>query len=394
MNLKIFLVSAFVSGCILSAFAGDSTVVKKKPVKEPKHYLYNTIYTDFYTTPKRQIATKNHLTLGDYNFTESNTGFYFPVRTRDIHRDSVTIANVHTLIVGNFLKSTPHFDSIADDHHLTRASIGLRVMYNNGKRGVWFFNFAPFWVRDDRSDYRPSGYFSSMIVYNQTLSRNFSWRLGITKTYLFGNKHYLPVAGIRIGPLDGVYFSAQFPRNISVNFPIGRKFYGSFYCKPFGGVYSFVNRDTFYNGDSLYTGRDSVLKFGRREFIMGTKVEFNASKNFSFFASSGLSAFNQVAFFSHTYNLDRKNFLTLKPFYTGDLSNSYFINVGLTWRFGKVKKAYNNYTMYDLMDLNNSIDPGDVNDGPGNGNIPNPRATPKSVQYRDVQDLIELDDEF
>jgi hypothetical protein len=362
--------------------------------RKPKHYLFNTIYTEFYTTPKRVIQTENNLKLGEYKFTEQNTGFYFPIRTRDIHRDSNTIANVHTLFVGNFLKSTPHFDSITKDHHLNRGSLGIRVLYNNGKKSVWFFNFAPYWTQDERSPYRPSGHFSSMIVYNRTHSRYFSWRLGVTRTFIFGNKHLLPVAGLRIGPLDGTYLSVQFPRNISINFPVGRKFYGSFYCKPFGGVYSFMNRDTFSNGDSLYTGRDSMLRFGRREFILGTKLEFNASRNFSFFVSSGLSALNRIWFFSHSYNTDRNSLLTLKPFYNGKLSNTYFVNIGLTWRFGKVKNAYNNYTMYDLMDMNNSIDPGDVNDGPGNGSIPNPRTTTKDVQYRDVQDLIELQDDF
>jgi hypothetical protein len=383
------------------AGTGDSSFVKNKeqssPQKEksPKHYLYNTIYTEYYSTPKRDISSQNSMKLGQYSFSQSNTGFYFPIKTRDIRKDSVTIANVHTLIVGNFLKAMPHFDSTSD-HHLTAASLGLRVMYNDGKKNVWFFNITPTWMEDSRSTIKTSARLTTLFVFNRTKSKNFSWRLGFTRTYIYGNLNHLLVAGVRFGPLDGVYVRLDWPRNYSLNFPVGKKFSGSVYCKPFGGVYHFANVDTFSNGDSLYNGHDAFIKFGRREFITGVKLEYNASKNFSFFMSSGISMINQVAFFSGKANVDRTHLKSLAPFYTGTLSNTYFINFGLTWRFGKVKMAYNNYTMYDLFDMNNTFDPGDVNDGPGNGNIPTngKRTSIKDVQYKDVQDLIELDDSY
>ena len=373
---------------------GADSIKTKTNGREPKHYLYNTIYTEFYSTPSREISTTDPLKLGKYKFSQSNTGFYFPIKTRDIHRDSVTIANLHTLLVGNFLKSTPHFDSLLEDHHLTRFSLGLRVMYNNGKKNVWFFNAAPCYTQDSRSNFKPDSKFTSMIIFNRTVSRNFSYRVGFTRTFIFGNKYHLPVLGVRIGPLDGVYASIQFPRSVSLNFPIGQKLYGSLYCKPFGGVYNFANTDTFANGGNLYLGRDSLIQFGRREYIGGFRLDYNPCKNFSLFASGGFSAYNKVAFFSHSFNPDKKKIDILQPFYVGSLSDSYFINVGMTWRFGKVKKAYNNYTMYDLIDMNNSIDPGDVNDGPGNGALPSNgnRTSVKDIQYKDVKDLLELDD--
>lgn len=327
--------------------------------------------------------------LGDYSFAQSSSGFYFPFLTRDYHKDTNVIANLHMLVVGSFLKMMPHFDSIPEDHQLTKGSLGLRIMYNNGKKNVWFFNFAPCVSKDNQSDVVTNARFTSLIVFNRTVSRNFSYRIGFTRTFLFGNKYHLPVLGLRFGALDGVYLNVMFPRNISLNFPIGRKWDGSIYCKPFGGVYDFANTD------SLYSGRnDSIIQFGRREYIAGAKFEYNAGKHFSFFLSSGLSMGNQVDFFSYTYN--PKKFNILAPFYKADLPNSYFLNFGLTFRFGKVKKAYNNYTMYDLMDLNNTIDPGDVNDGPGNGSIPRNgnRTSVKDIQYKDVKDLLELDDNF
>src|ERR1051326_5434445 len=401
MKKGAFILLAVVFAHVVRAGTGDSSSVKKpggdqtKKEKPPKHYLYNTIYTEYYSTPKRDITTKSSIKLGQYSFSQSNTGFYFPMKTRDIRKDSVTIANVHTLIVGNFLKAMPHFDSLTD-HHLTAASLGLRVMYNNGKKNVWFFNLTPTWMEDDRSTLKTSARLTSLFVFNHTYNKNFSLRVGFTRTYIYGNLQHLPVAGVRFGPLDGVYVRLDWPRNYSLNFPVGKKFYGSVYCKPFGGIYHFANSDTFYNGDSLYNGHDAFIKFGRREFLTGGKLEYNASRNFCFFVSSGISMINQLAFFSGKANVDRTHLKSLTPFYAGTLSNAYFINFGLTWRFGKVKMAYNNYTMYDLFDMNNTFDPGDVNDGAGNGNIPpnGKRTSIKDLQYKDVQDLIELDDSY
>jgi hypothetical protein len=68
-----------------------------------------------------------------------------------------------------------------------------------------------------------------------------------------------------------------------------------------------------------------------------------------------------------------------------------FVNFGITWRFGKAKKSNGNYLMYDIMDLNNTMDPGDNNSGPGNNDIRNgtEKDEMKKVQYKDVSDLID-----
>ena len=191
--------------------------------------------------------------------------------------------------------------------------------------------------------------------------------------------------GVRIGKLDGkFYFSAQFPRYISFNFQPTPKFSWSIYSKAYGGLYNISN------GDSIYLGRDSVIQFGQRGLANGVRFDFRTGPNFSFFVSTGLAVDNSIAFYSYSFNHDHP-FRPLGPFYKGRPDPTGFINAGLTWRFGKSKKSAGNYLMYDIFSLNNDMDPGDNNSGPGNGDITpqQKKDAMNKVQYKDVSDLID-----
>jgi len=78
------------------------------------------------------------------------------------------------------------------------------------------------------------------------------------------------------------------------------------------------------------------------------------------------------------------------------LDNSVFINFGLTLKFGEAKRMVNNLQMYDVFDLNNSIQPGDNNSSSPNMDIPrkNEKAADQlqNLQYQDVKDLFDTND--
>jgi len=332
------------------------------------------------------ISPKLDKQLGSYKYSEINTGFYLPFFTRDyVRKDSVTISNLHLLFVGNFLTAKPVFSALSEQHHLYKVSLGLRMIHNNGKKNIWFYNGTPVTARDQYSS--PSTKYASILVFNRTVSQKFSYRLGLTKTFIFGNRVRLPIIGFRVGPLDGIYMSMMLPRNISLNFPMGKKFTGSFYIKPLGGLYDFSNRD------SIYSANDDNIQFGRYEFLNGLRLDYNPNKNFSMFLSGGVTKYNAISFASVDFQTNKRGLIA--PFYIQkNLSPSLFINWGVTLRFGKTKKVYNNMNMYDVFELNNTFDPGDNNDGPSNGNIPKKGDMKdiKKIQYKDVQDLIQLED--
>lgn len=372
----------------LAGTAGNDSL-KATPARGPKHYISNCVYTNYYSNQKRDLNKSLQLNkqLNDYQYSEINTGFYIPFYTRDRYKkDSTVIASSHWLLVGNVLTAMPKFSGLQEQHKIYKTSLGVRYFYNNGKKNIWFFNATPLIAKDQYST--PDLKYASMLVFNRTVSERFSYRLGITKTFLLGNRLHLPIIGLRIGRLDAAYVSIMFPRNISFNFPIGGKCTGSVFIKPIGGLYDFSNRDSIYSG----TDQPQIL-FGRYEFLNGLRLDYNPNKNFSVFLSGGVTKYNAISFASVDFQTNDRGLIA--PFYLRrNMQPSLFLNWGLTVRFGKTKKVYNNMNMYDLFELNNTFDPGDNNDGPSNGDIPR-RAKEKDlkkIQYKDVQDLIQLED--
>ena len=169
----------------------------------------------------------------------------------------------------------------------------------------------------------------------------------------------------------------------------------SLYSKPQGGVFSFSNRDTvydhkYYKNTNITT--DKVIQFGRYELLTGFRMDVVPCYWLSLYLSTGFSTRNGIAFYSNTFNKNNKN-KRYGDFYARAPQNSVFINMGIVFRIGKTKSYYNNRNMYEAVDLNNSIDPGDNNVNPGNGNIVIPKKKiPKSLKPSEIQDLIDAND--
>jgi len=74
-----------------------------------------------------------------------------------------------------------------------------------------------------------------------------------------------------------------------------------------------------------------------------------------------------------------------------ELLNPLFIWISVLHGVSGKRKIKWNYLMYDIFDLNNTMDPGDNNSGPGNGDIRNgtKEKEMQNVQYKDVVDLID-----
>lgn len=347
---------------------------KKRPVRR---YIRPCIYSNFYTTAKQSIPSAQ---LKSYKFSQANTGFYFPLYTSSWYRkDSISLANFHVLTTGNLLSASPRFSGLEKQHRLYKFSIGVRAIYNTGKKNIWFFTVSPFVSQDNYTISSPTSRLASVILFNRTVSKKFSYRIGVIKTFIFGNRYHLPIIGLRIGPLDGTYLSIQIPKNISLNFPINPKLTGSIFIKPLGGIYLFSNVNTnFYQGDSVFV-------FGRYEFLTGISTSYRINNDFSCFMSAGIANKRKINFAGDNFEG------TFKSFYRTDVAPTLFINMGLTIRLGKVIKVYNDINMYDVLDINNAFDPGDDNDGPLNTDIPvlpKDNAAIKKIQYKDVEDLI------
>ena len=379
--LRYFFIGFVLLSTKLLAYNDDSL----KLLKPAKHYFKTTIYLDYYGTGERTLSGKTFVSqrLKTYQLNQSVLGFNTPLFTRDFYKkDYSTISNFHLLLTGCYSVVIPKFSGVSKDHHLSRTSLGVRMIYNTGKRSLFYAEVTPFVTQDNGYQYTQRLRMASTLIYNFTANKYFSFRAGYSRSFLYGNRLNLPYIGIRVGKLDGVNLSIQFPRSVIFNIPIGKYVKTSLYTKGQGGVYSFANTDSIY-----YLNNDKSLNFGRYEFIGGTRIDVLPSRFFNFYLSGGLTTQNNIALFSESFNTGNKR--QLNAFYKEKLSGSLFINFGLVFKFGKVKSIYNNYSMYNAQDLN-SVDGNNINEG--NNQIPAKEHKIKNISPTEVQDLIEVQD--
>lgn len=354
-------------------------------VKIPKHYFNTLIVIDSYNKPNKKIDSINAISkqLKSYGYRQRNISFQIPIFTKDqkgVYSDTNVIANHHVLLTGTFLSLTPTFNGIAK-HQLVKRGIGLRYIYNTGQKGIWFFDVAPFITRDVSFKSKAYARIASTFVYSYNFSYGFSLRGGITKSFLWGNRMYLPFVGIRIGRLDKINVSIQFPRSININLPINNHAIFSIYTKPQGGMYNFSNHD------SLYFKKDiSTFHFTMNELTTGLRFDLRF-KRLNFYTAIGISSKNNVTFYS-----DKVNARTLGSyrtyFYTKNMPSTLFLNLGFVIKLGKTRSIYNNRNLYDAIDLNNS-------QGLPNNNAQIPvqsKKTKSNNNLESIQDLIDYTD--
>lgn len=392
---------------ILSAAPGDSlpgffraaapyaAYRSESKQREVRNYIRPCIYLDNFSTNQRKLngnVAAINSRLGRYTFGETNVGFYTPLWTHTSYgkKDSTDLNTFHLLLTFNALGDRPEFSELDKQHRLFKTGLGIRGIYAFGSQFILFadaFGFATgdHYNKQVTEKYRLGG----SLIFNYMVNPKFSVRMGITKNFLFGNRYYLPMAGIRVGRLDGkVYFTLQVPRFASVYFQPTPKFTFSIFTRAYGGLYNFSN------DDSLYIGRDSIFQMGFTGIANGIRFDFRPNPNFSFFLSTGFAVRNKLWFYSYSFNPpDRPG--PLKHFFYGSRPDpAIFLHFGVSYRFGKAKHSSGNYLMYDVFDLNTSMDAGDNNSMPGNGQVPKnyKKEEMKNVQYKDVIDLVDETD--
>jgi len=388
----LLLVLSFVTPVAkLSAFTIDTTAALKpaKAAKLPKHYFNDMFYLDYYTIGKRTLDTVNTVSkkLKTYQLGQLTLGFNVPVVTKDFYsKDSTRISNLNFLLTGSYNRLNLDFGGI-DRHYLAKTAIGFRGMYNNGKKSIFFVELSPFVTKDVGYRYTRTYRLATTVLYDCSVNQYFAFRLGFTRSFLWGNRFNLPYIGIRVGRLDKINFSLQFPRSITFNVPVGQYFRFSLYTKPQGGLYSFANTDSIQLGNPTLDNKK--LFFGRYEFLSGARVDVLPSKHFTLYLSGGLTTGNYIAFFPPR---SRDNFSIYQHYFKENIKGTAYVNFGLVFRFGKTKSYYNNRQAYGMMDLNNSQDTGETGVNPGNGNIPVPAKKAHKTSAAEVIDLMETQD--
>ncbi len=360
-------------------------------IKLPKHYFKTVIVMDAYNKPSQNIKDTADFIgkqLKSYGVKQFIFSLNMPLATIEKPtKDSGVIKNTHILLTANYMSLQPVFSGIPQ-HNLIKAGIGVRMIFNSGKKSVWFVDASPFVTRDVTYPSKPYYRLASTIIYSYNVNDHFNWRVGITKSFLWGNRLYLPFFGVRFGRLDKMNLSIQFPRSINLNIPVNQKLTFSIYTKPQGGMFNFSNRDSLY-----YLGNDATFHFTRYEINTGFRADVRVNPWFNFYLATGFSTKNNITFYSEKANKSVSKIPYNKYFYNETLPSTMFLNLGLVFKLGKTKSYFYNRNIYDAIDLNNTIGEGDNNISNGNAQIPNaPKKVKKDVNLSSVQDLIDYND--
>ncbi|MCE3229636.1 MAG: hypothetical protein K0S32_4187 [Bacteroidetes bacterium] len=358
----------------------------------PKHYFKTVIVLDAYRKPEQSIPdTTDFLSkkLKSYGVNQFIFSLNTPIATfeRPQYDSTQPKKNTHLLLTANYMRLQPIFDGI-QTHSLVKTGIGIRLVVNSGKKGIWFIDTAPFVTRDATYANSPAEWrMANTIVYSHNKSEKFNWRIGITKSFMWGNRNYLPFIGLRFGRLNKTHLSIQIPRHISLNVPVNDKFTMSFYTKPQGGMWNFSNRDSVY-----YLGNASTFHFTRYEINTGFRADVRVNDFFNFYVALGFSTKNNITFYSEKENSKNKNVPYKKFFYEQDMPATGFFNLGLVFKFGKTKSYIGDKNIYDAIDLNNTVGGGDDNISNGNTQIPIAPKKATDLNLKSVQDLIDYND--
>ncbi len=355
------------------SFAEDSVTVKKV-----KRYIRPCLYINHYSTPQRRVEPSKQ-----YTFAQNNLGYYMPLYTNTwFNKDSISLSSFHVIMTTDLMRYKPSIAFLNEKYEIGRLSAGVRIFYSNGNRSVFYFSVAPFvsqeWTLFGRRPIRVPMAF----IYSRTVSKKFSYRLGVARSYTFGRVLPIPIIGFRFGPIDNLHVSIQFPRNIAFNFPMGKSSWASVFTRSMGGIYNVETQDT------IITDAGEKAQLRRYELLHGMQFSFRTGKNVSFYFSTGFTSSRRI-----TYVFEDETTKSGYNFNKQTIAPSMFFSMGISFRFGKAKKVYNNTLMYDVLDLNTLKNTGLSETGPVDNDVPaDPNRSKiddaKKIKYKDVEDLI------
>lgn len=348
--INIILLVFFVS----VAFSQSDTL----HIKHPKHYFNTIILWDYYQKPEVILEPVDyvHQKLKSYQIKQNTIALNIPFYTKDFVRKDSSVSNISWLFTGYFLSYNPSFSGLNSKHILMKNGIGVRFVYNDGKKSIFFADVSPFSTIDRNYEETRVVRIASLLLWNYTVSSKFSFRLGLTKSFMWGNRYYLPYISFRVGSLDKVNFSFQFPRIISLNIPINNVFQVSIFTKPQGGLFSISNKDTIY---AAFLNENKVVYLGRYEFLGGIRVDAKVFKWLAFYIAVGKSVNNFLAMYSLHYN--KNNQFIYRPFFSDEQGKTPFINFGITGYLGKTKSYYQRKNIDEMIYMNNEMGVGDNN---------------------------------
>ena len=134
----------FSGGVNFVASAQSTDSIAKTKHKIPKNYIKPCVYISYFNTGKRDLRLVHDAVLNkkrDYQFTETNMGFYTPIITSSwLRKDKVHIASFQLLGGVNYAYSIINTSILDQPRILNRLTATIKGIYSDGNKNSFFVN--------------------------------------------------------------------------------------------------------------------------------------------------------------------------------------------------------------------------------------------------------------
>ena len=158
--------------------------------------------------------------------------------------------------------------------------------------------------------------YGGILVYTRKSSERFSYYLGATYTYVFGDGYLLPIIGARFKMGKTSQLMIALPYHINFTHRFNSTLRLSVSLKPNGGINRYQNRYAFNTNDE-------VLMMRRRSLVLGTSLYYQLKNNL-------LLGGELAAVFAHKVIFTTQD--NSQIFVTNTIANGLQLNLRLIWR--------------------------------------------------------------
>ncbi len=229
---------------------------------------------------------------------------------------------------------------------LVNLKIGLSGLFHTSAKNTFLFAANAFANEDEYTLPDATYRYSGMMMYMRKVNNKFSYRAGLTFTYLFGEPLFLPILGFKYKTSEKSMLNVTLPFviNWKKQTKVQKLFYG-FTFRPNGGINHYQNK---LSVDST----NVTLILRQRNFQFMGDIRMVNKTNMVLFQVGFIG--NQKVFFTNENNNSIVNNFSFNG------SNSVFANVTFIWFLNK--KSRNNNQESKAINSNESINDDELMD--------------------------------
>jgi hypothetical protein len=310
--LNLWFNKAFLRFITLLFFNTFFLLLFNKASAQSKNYLGNNLSVSLNSQSLSKLKFNDSTTDSKYNFrnTKFLIGYKHSLYSNFVQKEGI-LKFSQINVLPSLQISKVNFGHENLNRTLVNLKIGLSGVFHTSDKNTFLFAANAFTNEDEYTLPNATFRYAGMMMYMRKVNNKFSYKTGLTFTYLFGEPLFLPVLGFKYKTSEKSMLNVTLPFviNWKKQTKVQKLFYG-FTLKPNGGINQYQNklsvdttnvslilrqRNYQFLGDMRIVNESNMILF-QAGFIGNQKVIFtnenNSSivNNFSFIGSNSVFA--------------------------------------------------------------------------------------------------------